>query len=93
MAGERRGFDSGMMHDGSRRTDDEPSEESRGKLYYWMKQVIDIVKPKVFIAENVKGLVNLGDVKTIIQRDFGDADGGVYSPDTQGFRCRKLWRT
>ena len=41
-----------------------------------MKQVIDIVKPKVFIAENVKGLVKLGDVKTIIQRDFGDADGG-----------------
>ena len=92
VAGKRRGFDSGMMHDGSRRTDDEPSEESRGKLYYWMKQVIDIVKPKVFIAENVKGLVNLGDVKTIIQRDFGDADGGVYSSDTQGFRCRKLWR-
>lgn len=28
-----------------------------------MKQVIDITKPKIFIAENVKGLVNLGDVK------------------------------
>lgn len=36
----------------------------------WMKQVIDIVQPKMFIAENVKGLVSLGDVKDIIQRDF-----------------------
>lgn len=76
VAGKRRGFDSSMMHDGSRRTEDEPTEESRGKLYYWMKQVIDIVKPKIFIAENVKGLVNLGDVKTIIQKDFSNADGG-----------------
>ena len=25
-----------------------------------MKQVIDIVQPKMFIAENVKGLVSLG---------------------------------
>ena len=43
-----------------------------------MKQVIDIVKPKVFIAENVKGLTNLGDVKNIIQRDFSRADGDGY---------------
>jgi len=28
-----------------------PSEETRGKLYFWMKQVIDIRKPKIFIAE------------------------------------------
>ena len=53
-------------------------EESRGKLYYWMKQVIDIVHPKVFIAENVKGLVSLGNVKEIIQRDFASADGNGY---------------
>ena len=43
-----------------------------------MKQVIDIVKPKVFIAENVKGLTNLGNVKEIIQRDFAQADGDGY---------------
>ena len=34
-----------------------------------MKQVIDITRPKIFIAENVKGLVNLGDVKEIIQQE------------------------
>ncbi len=78
VAGKRRGFDSGKMHDGSKRADDLPSEETRGKLYFWMKQVIDIVKPKVFVAENVKGLVSLGEVKEIIQRDFAGADDGGY---------------
>ena len=58
--------------------EDKPTEESRGKLYYWMKQVIDIVRPKIFIAENVKGLVNLGNVKEIIQKDFASADGNGY---------------
>ena len=43
-----------------------------------MKQVIDIVRPKLFIAENVKGLVNLGNVKDIIQQDFASADGNGY---------------
>ena len=63
---------------GVKRNENAPSEETRGKLYYWMKQVIDIVRPKVFVAENVKGLVNLGDVKDIIQRDFASADGNGY---------------
>lgn len=43
-----------------------------------MKQVIDITKPKIFIAENVKGLVNLGDVKDVIQRDFSSSDDNGY---------------
>lgn len=78
VAGKRRGFESQKDHRGKLRTSDEPSEETRGKLYYWMKQVIDITKPKIFIAENVKGLVNLGDVKEIIQKDFASADGNGY---------------
>ncbi len=78
VAGKRQGFNSQKDDFGKKRSDDKPSEESRGKLYYWMKQVIDIVRPKVFIAENVKGLVNLGDVKDIIQRDFASADGDGY---------------
>lgn len=78
VAGKRKGFESQKDHRGKKRTDDEPSEETRGKLYYWMKQVIDITKPKIFIAENVKGLVNLGDVKEIIQKDFASADGNGY---------------
>lgn len=78
VAGKRKGFDSSVSHNGDKRIDDEPSEETRGKLYMWMKQVIDIVQPKMFIAENVKGLVSLGDVKDIIQRDFSAANGNDY---------------
>ncbi len=78
VAGKRRGFESHKDHEGNVRSADVPTEESRGKLYYWMKQVIDITRPKVFIAENVKGLVSLGDVKDIIQRDFASADGDGY---------------
>lgn len=78
VAGKRKGFDSDKNDMGVKRNENAPSEETRGKLYYWMKQVIDIVRPKVFVAENVKGLVNLGDVKDIIQRDFASADGDGY---------------
>lgn len=78
VAGKRKGFESQKDHTGKKRENDEPSEETRGKLYYWMKQVIDITRPKIFIAENVKGLVNLGNVKEIIQQDFASADGNGY---------------
>ena len=43
-----------------------------------MREVIDIVRPKVFIAENVKGLISLGDVKDIIQSDFQDIGENGY---------------
>lgn len=78
VAGKRKGFNSNKDHNGKKRIENTPSEETRGKLYFWMKQVIDITKPKIFIAENVKGLVNLGDVKTIIQQDFASADNNGY---------------
>lgn len=78
VAGKRKGFDSSVSHNGERRLDDDPTEETRGKLYMWMKQVVDIVRPKMFIAENVKGLVSLGDVKDTIQRDFSSANGNDY---------------
>lgn len=79
LSGKRLGFDSRKDHNGKLRLDDdEASEEARGKLYYWMKQVIDITRPKIFIAENVKGLVNLGDAKSIIQRDFATAGDDGY---------------
>lgn len=77
VAGKRKGFESEKDDYGKTR-EDKPTEESRGKLYFWMKQVIDIVKPKMFVAENVKGLVNLGDVKNIIQKDFSSSDGNGY---------------
>lgn len=78
VAGKRRGFASSVLHNGEKREDDIPSEETRGKLYMWMKQVVDIVQPKMFIAENVKGLVSLGDVKNVIQHDFSSANGNDY---------------
>lgn len=78
VAGKRMGFNSQKDDYGKKRKEDKPTEESRGKLYFWMKQVIDIVRPKIFIAENVKGLVNLGNVKEIIQKDFASADGNGY---------------
>lgn len=78
VAGKRKGFESQKDHTGKDRNSDEPSEETRGNLYFWMKQVIEITHPKVFIAENVKGLANLGNVKDIIQQDFASADGNGY---------------
>lgn len=86
VAGKRLGFESHKNHLGKKRDGDDigqPSEESRGKLYFWMKQVIDATRPKVFIAENVKGLVNLKDVKDIIQRDFSNASNGYIVLDPQ----------
>jgi len=47
-------------------------------LYYWMKEVIEIIRPKLFIAENVKGLVNLSNVKRVIEEDFRRTSGSGY---------------
>lgn len=77
VAGKRKGFDSDKSHRGNSITN-EPSEESRGQLYMWMREVISIVQPKVFIAENVKGLMNLADAKEIIEKDFSSACDGGY---------------
>lgn len=77
VAGKRKGLDSTKSHDGKMIGEGEACIASRGQLYMWMKEVISLTKPKVFIAENVKGLVNLGDVKKIIEQDFRSiADGG-----------------
>lgn len=78
VAGKRNGFKSHRKHDGRMASDEIISEETRGKLYFWMKRVIEITAPKIFIAENVKGLVNLSDVKDIIQKDFASANGNGY---------------
>lgn len=76
VSGLREGFSSHKDHMGRPITDDIPSVESRGSLYMWMRDVITIVEPKLFIAENVKGLTNLRDVKQIIEQDFSSAGGG-----------------
>ena len=78
VAGKRKGFDSDKSHTGKSREDDVPSIESRGQLYMWMREVIGLVQPKLFIAENVKGLTNLRDTKEIIERDFASVCDGGY---------------
>lgn len=78
IAGLRNGFNSKKSHNGGRLEPDEPSEESRGQLYMWMREVISLTKPKLFIAENVKGLTNLEDVKDVIEHDFATAAHGGY---------------
>jgi DNA (cytosine-5)-methyltransferase 1 len=78
VAGKRLGFRSHKSHDGELREVDAPSVESRGQLYMWMREVIEITMPKVFIAENVKGLANLDDVKEVIQSDFASIGGNGY---------------
>jgi len=78
VAGKRKGFNSDKSHDGHKIDSNEPTIESRGQLYMWMRDVITLTKPLVFVAENVKGLTNLDDVQTIIERDFSNAADGGY---------------
>ncbi|HIP37402.1 MAG TPA: DNA (cytosine-5-)-methyltransferase [Crocinitomix sp.] len=79
IAGKRKGFDSHKNHNGNGMCElDIASYENRGQLYMWMKEVIEITKPKVFYAENVKGLASLGDVKKIIENDFRSIDNEGY---------------
>ncbi len=78
VSGKRKGFNSDKSHNGGRLDADEPTVESRGQLYMWMKEVVSIVKPSVFIAENVKGLTSLEDAQRVIEHDFADAADGGY---------------
>lgn len=78
IAGKRKGFNSEKSHNGGILEIGEPSIESRGQLYMWMREVISLTSPKMFIAENVKGLTNLEDVKEIIEKDFSQAGNGGY---------------
>ena len=78
VAGKRKGFHSHKSHTGNLLEIGEPSIESRGQLYMWMRDVVTITKPKIFIAENVKGLTTLSNVQQIIEHDFAEAGDGGY---------------
>ena len=78
VAGKRKGFNSDKSHNGGKLEVDEPTIESRGQLYMWMKEVVSIVQPSIFIAENVKGLTTLEDAKEVIEHDFANASDGGY---------------
>jgi DNA (cytosine-5)-methyltransferase 1 len=78
IAGKRNGFESHKDHHGRLIEENEATVETRGQLYMWMKEVVEITRPKIFIAENVKGLVNLKNVKQIIQEDFATTGDNGY---------------
>ncbi|MFA5816749.1 MAG: DNA (cytosine-5-)-methyltransferase [Bacteroidales bacterium] len=78
LSGLRNGFNSHKDHLGKIARTDVATYETRGQLYMWLKEVVEITKPKIFIAENVKGLVNLANVKEIIQNDFAKANENGY---------------
>jgi DNA-methyltransferase (dcm) len=78
IAGKRMGFESNQGHKGEKIGREEPTSENRGQLYIWMREVIGITKPKVFVAENVKGLTNLDDAKEVIEKDFASVCDGGY---------------
>ena len=78
IAGKRLGFSSHKSHNGGKLEVDEPSIENRGQLYMWMREVVTLTKPLMFVAENVKGLTNLDDAKEVIERDFSNAGDGGY---------------
>ncbi len=78
VAGKRKGFHSEKSHNGGRLQVGEPSVESRGQLYMWMREVITLTRPALFVAENVKGLTNLEDVQGVIEQDFAEAAHGGY---------------
>lgn len=68
LSGKRKGFASYKDHLGVIR--DCAPEESRGMLYYWMCEVVNLTRPSVFIAENVKGLITTEGAPETIKSDF-----------------------
>lgn len=78
VAGKRKGLSSNIDHLGNKADGAITPNESRGELYKWMKHVIEIVRPKVFVAENVKGLTNFNDMQLMIQDDFKNIPADPY---------------
>jgi DNA (cytosine-5)-methyltransferase 1 len=77
LAGKRLGFNSHKNHNGISDSNC-VFEENRGNLYLWMKKTIEITKPKIFIAENVKGLISIKNAIKIIVNDFSLASNNDY---------------
>jgi DNA (cytosine-5)-methyltransferase 1 len=79
IAGKRLAFKSHKSHEGeSMASYENPKTENRGELYMWMREVVSIVKPKVFIAENVKGMNSIPTIVDTIKKDFESIEGEEY---------------
>ena len=83
-AGKRNGFKSSKGHD-LKETVDTSKGNSRGTLYKSFVEVVRRVKPKMFIAENVYGLLTMENepIKQII-KDFSEVG---YDVDYQVIYC------
>lgn len=77
-AGKRRGFSSHRSHNGELISSNKLTVENRGALYIWMRKVIDITRPKMFVAENVKALTTLEDARETIENDFRNVGKSGY---------------
>ncbi len=84
--GKRKGFESNKGHDLKEEVDTE-KENSRGTLYKSFVEVVKKVKPKMFVAENVYGLITMKSepIKQIM-KDFSEVGYDVnyqvvYCPD------------
>lgn len=75
VAGKRLGFNSSKGHDNC---NGQIQKENRGNLYLYFKEVLELTKPLLFIAENVKGLTTLGDCKDKIEKEFSSALDNGY---------------
>jgi DNA (cytosine-5)-methyltransferase 1 len=84
LSGKRKGFKSEKDHNGNLMTEGCPTEESRGMLYYWMHKVISIVKPKIFVAENVGAIRSLPEIFNTISNDFSSLG---YHVEIQTLAC------
>ena len=84
-AGKRKGFESNKAHDLKEKV--VSTENSRGNLYKSFVEVVKKVQPKIFVAENVYGLITMkNDPIKQIMEDFSkvgyDVDYQViYCPD------------
>ena len=85
-AGKREGFKSNIGHDLKEDVDTE-KENSRGTLYKSFVEVVKRIKPKIFVAENVYGLITMKNepIKQIM-KDFSEVGYDVnyqivYCPD------------
>lgn len=72
LAGNRGGFSSNKDHHGNLLDENCDINECRGMLYYWMVKAVQLISPKIFIAENVKGLLSINGAVNRIFKDFSD---------------------
>lgn len=71
--GKRMGFSSDTTHKGTKQEDYQSVDENRGTLYKCFVEVVRRVRPKVFVAENVYGLLTMKNdpIKQIVE-DFSN---------------------